>query len=277
MKMSADFTRDMDIKRSKRYLWKIFKLYLLWTAIYLPLQFIIFIRNKYSISEILLRLIRNLVLRGEGYNSYILWYLHSTILALCIIIIMQRKKASRNAYWIFGIFMAFITVIISNISNNSDIMPGFVGLFGRLISATIGSGRVFWGIAYISFGMLLYHKKMMLVTQWLMMIIGIIGCYVFPTYIPMKLFGVCISIGLFQIVSGLRLKPALIYTYLQKISVVMYLMHLYIWSVYYCLFYGKQMWSWDCFIVTTIVSILLGIIYCMFVKRYSNSFGVMRN
>ena len=75
----------------RRYLKKTLKMYLVWMLLYSPLAIIHYIRHSTPFLKAVVLYLRGLLLMGEQYNSFQLWYLLSTIYALCLVLLLARR------------------------------------------------------------------------------------------------------------------------------------------------------------------------------------------
>ena len=69
------------------------------------------------------------------------------------------------------------------------------------------------------------------------------------------------SIGLFGIIISISLHDSLVYPILRNMSTIVYLIHMYIWTLYYMLIYGEKTYGLDSFIVVSLVSSIFAILY----------------
>lgn len=92
------------------YLKKIISLYLLWSLIYSPLAIIRYRQMGLSFFGGLKSYIKGLIFVGEHYNSWILWYLLSTIYALLIITFLIRRNISSQNIVLIGILAFGVSV-----------------------------------------------------------------------------------------------------------------------------------------------------------------------
>ena len=75
----------------KDYLIRIIKMYLLWMLIYSPLAVAYYINSGYSLFKSAASFLIGLIFVGEQYNSYVLWYLLSTIYAISLILFLNSR------------------------------------------------------------------------------------------------------------------------------------------------------------------------------------------
>lgn len=69
------------------------------------------------------------------------------------------------------------------------------------------------------------------------------------------------SIALFLIRVQSNIKDSPRYVFARNISMVVYFIHMYIWTFYYSLVYKHKTYGLDSFLVTTIVSFLVAVAY----------------
>ena len=75
------------------------------------------------------------------------------------------------------------------------------------------------------------------------------------------------SVALFGIVTSIKLKDSIIYPMVRKMSTIIYLIHMYIYTFYYLIVYKQETYGIDCFIVTSIISFILSFLYVVFNYR----------
>ena len=78
------------------------------------------------------------------------------------------------------------------------------------------------------------------------------------------------SVALFGIILEIKLKDNSNYLMMRKLSTVIYLIHMYVWTFYYMIVYREKTFGWDCFIVTTLISFIIGLMYYQFEKNKCN-------
>lgn len=93
-RMDWPYNSQASIQKLTVYLWKTVKLYLIWSLIYMPLAIYDYVHARFSLLKGTMLYLRGLFLLGEHYNSYILWYLLSTIYAVACIVICLRRNLS---------------------------------------------------------------------------------------------------------------------------------------------------------------------------------------
>lgn len=101
---------DDGNQRIKRYLSKIVKLYLLWTAIYLPMSVLGFVNDGTSLMKSVLIFVRNVLLVGENFMSWPLWYLLALIVAVLIIWGLLKLRMPRRIILLLSVITALVGV-----------------------------------------------------------------------------------------------------------------------------------------------------------------------
>jgi len=74
------------------------------------------------------------------------------------------------------------------------------------------------------------------------------------------------SISFFGIVENTRIKNRAVYAKLRKMSTIIYLIHMYIWTIYYKVVYGSKAYGMDSFIVTSCAAVAIAA-YVAFRKK----------
>jgi len=183
-------------QRIKAYLKKICKLYLIWTVIYLPLTVYGFYLDGLPFLKSVAVFIRNILLIGENYMSWPLWYLLALIVAVAIIYVLLKLKLLKNWIVLFGILMAMIGVALDYCKDNS-IMQSVTDLYFPLFQKT--RNGFFVGFLYVSLGM--FCSKLDKASLWpilMIFLIGIIGmCLALPlanSLVVLALFVISIAL-----------------------------------------------------------------------------------
>lgn len=253
----------LDLKVLEGYLWKIVKLYLVWMAIYTPLTIYHNVILKTKLYKFILEYLRGLFFMEEQYNSWPLWYLLSTIYALIVIIYFTKKEINKQKYLIISFVFSIILVAINCFVLMSFQNSGFI-MLQRIVKAIISNGRIFEGGVYIPIGMYLYTIHRKIVCSSVMFIIGFVGLYcwgdneIIGSYLLMVTI-----IGFFNIIEFVKLQDSKVYPILRNMSTVVYFIHMYVWSFYYMIIYGKKKCGLDSFLFTALVSSVIGVIYAV--------------
>lgn len=242
------------------HLGKTVKLYLLWTMIYLPLSIYGLINTHESVKTAVFEFAIKVCFVGENYNSWILWYLLSTIYALLFVVLLRKVGLHPLVISIIGagIYFGWQAIECSGLLGavGSGVLPSvFV-----LITNIIGSGRIFTGMFYVPLGMVLASKHRSPFLGLILLLSGCLGACVFGSSARL-LFVALFSAGMFVLVVTIRLKDSPIYSVFRDISTIVYFIHMYVWTAYYSLVYHQKTYGPDSFIIVSLVSIAVSAIY----------------
>lgn len=274
-KMNWPYANNTDnANRLLKYLLKIIKMYLIWTAVYLPLAVYHFISSGTSPINAILLYLRGFFFIGEQYNSWPLWYLLSTIYALLAIYILLYgiKKSTTVSLILLSVIASFFSIGFSALVAYEGEMPTVLQGIKKLVGYSIVNGRILRGMIYIPVGMLLADKQISFIVNLFVLILGVVANYFVSNSIIFSYAVIFISIALFGIVKEIKLKNNDIYPKLRSMSISMYLTHMYIWTFYYTLVYKEKTFGWDCFLVTLVITTALSLV----VKYAKNSTIISR-
>ena len=219
---------------------KTLKIYLHWSAVYLPLTAIGWLVEGKQKPVYLLRCLFNFLFVGENFYSWTLWYLNGLIFALLLIDILN-KKFSIEKITVIGFFMYFAGIALTISSNCMDNLPLFlakpIDLYFSLFITT--RNGLFISFTFVAIGMLIAQKDRE--NQLKISVHGVIFCgliYVFKVKKSLLDGGAFLSqvldlpIFLFMfgmIISGcskINLKGRF-YEILRGMSVTIYFVHMY--------------------------------------------------
>ena len=190
----------------KKHLFKIIKMYLIWSVLYLPLAVIHFWSEGESFLRSVLLYLRGFFIVGENYNSWMLWYLLSTIYALLFILFLVQRKIKLTHVLILGSILFAIGCVIPSFVGYTGSLPGVFSFFKKVLSVVV-SGRIFKGFLYIPLGMVLAKKKPSALLGILFALSGFVG-NVFLDSIPEDFVVALCSAGVFILVCHINLKDS---------------------------------------------------------------------
>ena len=94
-----------------------------------------------------------------------LWYMISAIYALGIIYLLLKIKVNPWAITALGLVFILCGAALDMLSGTTNDISPAINFIRKLMWATTGNGKVFRGLFYISFGMLLTKIKIPIVTS----------------------------------------------------------------------------------------------------------------
>ena len=208
--------------RLKGWIRKTARIYIVWTAIYLPFTIYGFYLDDNSITKSGLIFIRNIVFVGENYMSWPLWYLLGMLVAATIIYFMVSQNFRQRTMYITAITMAIIGVSLEYCHDN-----GFLQIitnpYFRLFQTT--RNGFFQGLPYIMIGIsiandgIIKSKKLLAGIILLGFVLQMVG-YQFASFITSyALFSLIIQIDFSE------REDNLYYNY-RMTSTIIYLVHM---------------------------------------------------
>lgn len=270
VKLQWPYDSAQSIKEVQNYIIKAIKMYVFWSAVYFPLALYYYISSGKSALYALFHYLRGLLFVGEHYNSWMLWYLLSTIYAAVFVLICLKRHFSPNVIFALGVILLFISISLDAFVQFEGGLPALLQLAKNLVVLTIGNGRILRGSFYIPCGMLLANKKSDVRIHVIVFLAGfIMSCMISSSFVKSVLLAVY-AVALFRTVSAIKLENLSFYPILRKMSTIMYFIHMYIWTFYYSLIYGEKRYGADSFLVTATVSIMISCGY-IYMKDLRNS------
>lgn len=115
---------ETNLQALKHYWRRILKLYLLWSAVYLPLLIISWIKGGFDFSTCI-RLLRDFLFNGTYYH---LWFLPALLLGIVIVYLLVTTWKKRTALWV-----CFILYLIGMLSNVYGGVLADIPLIGSLL------------------------------------------------------------------------------------------------------------------------------------------------
>lgn len=238
---------NFSIEKPLKYVLKLFRLYVIWSLIYLPLNIKTFISGEKGVIHFLLEYVRNFIFTGS-YTQ--LWYLNATIFAVVLITILLLKHIVPKkiiicaaVFYFFGLFAQSYFGIIEPLRNSMPNLWNILKLFSKVIVTT--RNGLFEGFLFVGIGMFFafYHEKFLncnrgrVIAGFVISMLLMFGETVILKYFnfvrarDMYLFLVPATIFLFCIVYNLHLKDNKIYQYLRILSSLIFYMHLWIFKI----------------------------------------------
>lgn len=264
----GEFTSEHNRSVVKEVFNKFLSLYLVWTLIYLPITVSYYSASGNTGIHSLLSFFKNFVLWGEQYNSWQLWFLLSSVYALFAVEYCLRKKLGMKGISYIGIIGFLGLVIFDYVVSLKGSSILVVSSTAGITEKMIGNGRIFMGLLYIPAGIYLYKMPVKRSTAAFAFVFGlVVDAVLFSAdefagkVVLIDILNGMKGIGLFELVRGISLPDSRFYFYARKLSAVNYYIHMWVWTVYYMMTYGKKHFSADCFMATAIVTTLIGVVY----------------
>lgn len=229
-----------SLEPTKRYLFNIFRIYLIWSLIYLPLSLKLLMKTNTNFFKIAINYLRDFLLTGS-YTQ--LWYLNGLMVAVGIISFLLYRKWKPEKILIIS-FVFYIIGMLGN-AHFGVVRPLLrVPFVGRLIRAyfkifiTTRNG-LFFAFFFVSLGMILSNREISIgrgKSLVLFVLSAIMLCaeaFVVATYglargYGLYVFAIPSAIFCFLFLKSLKLNDREIYKKLRSVSALIYYGHLWI-------------------------------------------------
>lgn len=258
------YTNDKkQLKRLKVLIIGFIKKYAFWSIVYLPLAFVEYFKTGNFFIYSFFSYLKGFFLKGEHYNSWMLWYLLSLIYVLIFIYICLKKNVKFKNIALCSIAIGSLSLILKYSSiYEISINNIYLNYFVRFIELTLDNGRLLTGFIYIPIGVLLKNHVFNRNYSTILLIISIIIFFLTSDAISALLI-VVISIFLFNISLNIKLKDKYsnICNIFRDISNYNYFIHMYVYTIYYYVMYKAPTYSIDCFIFTSIITTFISYLY----------------
>ncbi|MCR5547206.1 MAG: acyltransferase [Bacteroidales bacterium] len=199
----------------KKWLSRIARLYLLWTAIYLPFTVYGFINGGNSFVHSLALFFRNLLFVGENYLSWPLWYLLGMIWAGCMIFLLRKLRVPAWGMLIIGIGLVLVAQL-SDLESN--------GLYHSVFKTT--RNGIFMGFPFMVAGGVASKFDAACVSPivWLAAFLALLVCSKFAAWLVLP---AAVALFLFAAsVKDISFVSESLSRGLRQLGVVIYLSHM---------------------------------------------------
>ena len=253
-KISLPLTEEGE-QRIKSYLSRMCRLYLVWTIIYLPLTIYGFYLDGLSPVKAGVVFLRNILLVGENYMSWPLWYLLALIVAIGIIYVLLKLNVTQKWIVVCGILTALVGLGLDYCRENAYLQPITDLYFAIFVKTRNG---FFEGFLFVALGMLCSNLKRIsssaLVT---LLFVGILGMlYQVPlskSMVVCAIFGAALCVKASGVSNEVSAK-------LRNVSTIVYFTHMLFISPIIMLDLTTE--GFILFAISIVLSVLLG--FCFF-------------
>ncbi|RZK76713.1 MAG: hypothetical protein EOO92_14170 [Pedobacter sp.] len=248
-------TYQLDTLRP--YLFRIFKLYVYWTIIFLPITLWRYATDDLIFQKDLILFVRGTFFFGENYYSWPLWFLLSMTYSVAFIYLLTLINFKWRGVFIISIAL-FIIATIFNYLVKEESENSLLLALGRAVKYLFLTGRLFTGMFYLMMGGVIALNKIRLsALSIVLMIIVAIVSQLYEVEIVSPLLFSLLPITLFYLTINLKLESIKNNAFLRKCSTVLYFTHMIVFFLYSLVFKEVSYFGWDAFLVSVIVPILL--------------------
>ena len=191
----------------------------------------------------------------------------STIYALCLVLLLARRGASLKQTVFVGFLLLIPSIFLYWITGRRDSFTGTLGTIARILYLAFGSGRLLLGAFYLPMGMLLAKRQIPRPVSGVLLIVGAALMAALPGTNLKVLFQAIAAVGLVSLLAGVSLPDSAVYPALRKMSIVGYLIHMYVYTVFYWLVYGQRTDGLVPFGATTAITLLIAGMYTFLSRK----------
>ncbi|MCQ2485978.1 MAG: acyltransferase [Clostridia bacterium] len=260
-KFDLPYASELNIKIVFNRMKKMVKMYLMWTAIYFPLAIYSYVKEGYSVPYCIVVTARKIIFRGENFNSWMLWYLLSSIYALLFVLVTMKLKSKPKYYLVSSAVFLIIAKIINCIAWNEIALPSCLGIIKTIISYTITDGRLISGLIYLPLGIYFFFNQKLINNAFYLAAPSFIVLLFVHNMILSTIFSIMLCIGIFSFSLRLNLKDRPVYRTLRLSSTTIYLTHMYVYSIFCFVLYHEIKAGISGFIFSVIVTVAVSVLY----------------
>ena len=244
-----------DVTPLNGYIQKTVHMYLVCSLLYLPLAVSFFIKSNYPLWEMFTEYFKGLVFWGEHYNSWQLWYLLSSIYALLFIRFLIKHKVSIEGIAVLALLVIPLMVCVDALAAYEYGLPRYAEAVRSLLIQTFRNSRILNGFVLLPFGLFLVKHTISGKMSAFLFLAGAV--LIFAPNEVIGLGGSYLSaVGLFGMALNVNLPDSPVYKILRTMSTDIFVIHMWMWTIYYTLVYHEKTYGMDCFLVTLVSSIL---------------------
>ncbi len=253
-------SREETVRRVRRYALNALRLYLLWTAVYLPCTFYGYFTDGKSFWVDLYLLVQGTVLGGYHFCSWHLWYLLSVFYGGGLLYLLIKHNWSEKAIFAAALFLFFVGVAMSDLVEFPCSLP-VLSLIRTGIVRTFESGRIFTAPLYLVLGGWLSRKKVLPPVKGTMLILAaafLAGMLRIPIWSGfMTVFA---AVGIFCLTLSVSLKPSPVWRYFDRASKINYYWHMMFVFVYTLCFREFAYYGWDVFLAAAVCCLAVSLL-----------------
>ena len=228
--------------RVKRYALRALRLYLLWTAVYLPCTFYGYFTDGKGVLVDLYLLVQGTVLGGSHFYSWHLWYLLAVFYGGAILYLLIRRGRSARAIFLAATVLFLMGVTMSEIVDAPSSLPAG-------IVRTFESGRMFAAPLYLVLGGWLARRKAA-VSARAAAAVAVTAFLAGTLRIPLwsDFMTVLATAGIVSLALAVVLKPSPVWKFLDRASKINYYLHMMFVFLYTLCFREFAYYGWDVFL-----------------------------
>ena len=267
--LPEDNRRLPDWGGQKQTVMKLFRLYVTWTIIYIPLTIYGYcFVEKHTIKECIFIFTRNFLVAGQNWMSWPLWFLHSLIVAMIILMFCFHKGWDKKKIFLLSIILFLVGRYVSYMMNieTDGICQTIVFYYKKIF---VGAGPML-SFIWVVIGYCMNNIIEYIGEKKTLVVIG--------TVVGLSLQflgfedGIFLTVPmLFLLLKKFHLKNLQNQLWFRKMSTIIYFGHMYVVFLFSYIISGYPMESWRTYLLICSLVFTIGcaIIYVSNIKYFS--------
>lgn len=232
--LSREWNDYENLARLKHYLFRIAKMYIIWTILYLPFNYLI-VRSDGITLQTLLGFLRDFFVNGGYYH---LWFLPALMFAVAAVYLIASRFSIKSVLWVSVIL--YTIGMIGNVYEDAILQIPVISSVYTMYLAIFTTTRngLFFGMMFISLGAYFAQKPMLVAPAgryigFLLSLFLLIGeaflirqSGMMRDLTSMYLCLIPTTYFLFEILIHIQLRKRGVYSFLRSSSLLIYVSHL---------------------------------------------------
>lgn len=267
--------------RLKHYLFRLGKLYLIWTILYLPFSFLLLRGERFS-AEALLGYARDFFFNGSYYH---LWFLPALMLAVCVVYFLRSHTSMK-----LTMSIAFVLYLIGMAGNVYapllEKIPGVSAVFQQYTEVfTTTRNGLFFGVMYVALGSYFAKRRLEVTHSHLAPALGLLVSFALlcveaillrQTKLMQDMTSMYLCLiptvsFLFVLLLQIELRPRPLYRMMRVLSLLLYVSHIMFVVVLFALFP-----AWNTLYIY-LLSTLAALLFSLAVALLSEKWKLLRH
>lgn len=252
-----DHNRSLpDWGGQKRGVIKLVRLYITWTIIYLPLTvYGYYFVEGHTMKECIFIFTRNFLVAGQNWMSWPLWFLHSLIVAMMILMYCNNKGLRKKPIFLLSVILLLMGKFISYMINmeTDGICGSIVSYYKKIF---VGAGPLLsfiWVVIGYCMNEIIEYVGNKKILVFLGMIVGL--SFQFSGFED----GIYLTVpSLFIILKGFQLDNLPKPLWFRNMSTILYFGHMYVVFFFSYVIMGYPMNSWKTYFIISILICAIG-------------------
>ena len=233
--MSSSFflfrkTKDIPLRekrdRINRYIRRMIRLYVIWSAIYFPIAVYRYISDGVPLVAAVGSILQGFFLYGENHMSWQLWYLLCTIYSMVAINLLIGWKWKDFHILALSMLVFCGSVVIRFLTETVDQYSGIFRYAVILLDLFFANGRIFTGMLYLTVGMCVANCPKLRAIPWYLSLAVAASAFLITVCWDNEITKQILYISFFLFALSIPLPDKNHYVALRRASTIVYFVHM---------------------------------------------------